>query len=104
MSEIAIPLGTTFRVYYCPRCQIQTERAWHTCERAEPADPADGRRDALPRSCTRLPTTDRLRDPVEAPDGRDAAMTPPERSYSGIVGRWLRRHGEHVEDEEGCRS
>lgn len=38
-EQSAIPPGTEFTVYWCPRCEIQTRGPWHTCERPNPLIP-----------------------------------------------------------------
>lgn len=34
-----IPIGTEFTVYWCPRCEVQCERAWHLCQKGPPLIP-----------------------------------------------------------------
>lgn len=34
-----IPAGTTFVVYWCPRCKVQSSKMHHFCERGHPMYP-----------------------------------------------------------------
>lgn len=33
MPDAKIPAGTTFVVYWCPRCKVQSSKLFHFCEK-----------------------------------------------------------------------
>lgn len=39
MPDETIPAGTTFTVYWCPRCKVQSSKAWHFCQKGPPLIP-----------------------------------------------------------------
>lgn len=45
-----IPLGAALHIYWCPKCQMQTERAWHIASRPNPLIPQND----VEHSCIRV--------------------------------------------------